>query len=198
MKKMDLIHFLLDLDRTGIYVFPRGDIEKMFPNESEKALEKSLQRMVKDGLLQRPARGIYLNPSAHARKGWDIENIARALRPGCFNYVSLESILSEYGAISQIPVGRITVMTTGVGGEYNTPYGTIEFTHTKRARAALASRTLYVEGRPLRIATKRAAAQDLRRVGRNVNMLIDADADDDEQVGNGGNIPSDGKTRSGP
>ncbi len=32
---------------------------------------------------------------------------------GEYNYVSLESMLSEYGLISQIPIDRLTVMTTG-------------------------------------------------------------------------------------
>jgi len=41
--------------------------------------------------------------------------------------------LSEYGVISQIPLDRLTVMTTGRKGIYKTIYGTIEFTHTKRS-----------------------------------------------------------------
>ncbi len=41
----------------------------------------------------------------------------------------LESALSEYGVISQIPIDRLTIMTTGRKGHYKTPYGTIEFTH---------------------------------------------------------------------
>lgn len=178
MKKMDLIRRLADLDRRGIYVFTRNDMKKMFPGEAEKAMEKSLQRMVTDGLLQRAARGIYVNPAAASNKGYVIEEIARALRPGYFSYVSLESILSEHGRISQIPMRRITIMTTGTGGEYHTPYGTIEFTRTKRGRAALVARTLYVTDRPLRIATEQAAIEDLRRVGRNVNMLV---MDDDHE-----------------
>lgn len=177
MKRMHLIQRLADLDRSGIYVVSRGDIDKMFPTELAKTVETGLSRMVKDGLLERPARGIYLNPSAKSRAGRDVEYIARALRPGCFSYVSLESMLSEYGKISQIPLSLITVMTTGAEGLYKTPYGSIEFTHTKRDRASLARRTVFVKGRPLRIARVEAAIQDLKRVGRNVNMLVD-DLDD--------------------
>lgn len=33
----------------------------MFPEEQEKTLEKSLQRLVCDGLLQRVAKGVYVN-----------------------------------------------------------------------------------------------------------------------------------------
>lgn len=173
MKKIEAINALKALDHKGIYVLTRSDIAKMFPEEQEKALEKSLQRLVTDALLERVAKGIYVNPFARSKKGRTIEDIAAALRRGEFSYVSLESMLSEYGVISQIPVSRITIMTTGAKGTYKTPYGTIEFTHTKRRPAEIISRTMVSANRPLRIATKDAAIADLMRVGRNTNMLVD-------------------------
>lgn len=182
MKRLDLIRRLVELDRKGVYIFSKADIEKMFPDEEVKAMEKSLQRMVADRLLVRAARGIYVNPTASSRNSLIIEDIARALRPGCLSYVSLESILSEYGVISQIPVSRITIMTTGASGTHDTPFGTIEFTHTKRRAVDILARTLLVKGRPLRIALKHAAVQNLLRVGRNVNM-IDYDAlEEDDRI----------------
>ena len=184
MKKMELFRKLAELDRRGVHVLARRDIEKLFPDEGEKALEKSLQRMVADGLLQRVAKGIYINPAATSKNRWIAEEIAKALRPGNMSYVSLESILSEYGVISQIPVNRMTVMTTGKSGMVETPYGTIEFTHTKRSIAEIVKRTLSAKGRPLRIATKQAAVRDLLRVGRNANM-IDRREMEDEQQGDG-------------
>lgn len=181
MKKMALFRKLAELDRRGVYVLARRDIEKLFPYEGEKALEKSLQRMVADGLLQRVAKGIYINPAATSKNRWIAEEIAKALRPGNMSYVSLESILSEYGVISQIPVNRMTVMTTGKSGMVETPYGTIEFTHTKRSLAEIVKRTLSAKGRPLRIATKQAAVRDLLRVGRNANMINRREMEDEQQ-----------------
>ncbi len=171
MKKIELIRKLSELDRRGIHILARRDIEKLFPDEAEKAMEKSLQRMVSDGLLQRVAKGLYLNPAATSKNRWIAEEIAKALRPGCLSYVSLESILSEYGAISQIPMNRMTVMTTGKSGVVSTPYGIIEFTHTKRNAAQIIQRTIHANGRPLRIANQQAAIRDLLRVGRNTNMI---------------------------
>ena len=182
MKKIDLIRRLAELDRRGVHVLARRDIEKLFPDEGEKALEKSLQRMVADGLLQRVARGLYVNPTATSKNRWIAEEVAKALRPGCLSYVSLESMLSEYGAISQIPINRMTVMTTGKSGVVDTPYGVIEFTHTKRGVADILNRTAQTKGRPLRIATREAAIRDLLRVGRNANM-IDRGEPDDRQGG---------------
>lgn len=178
MKKLELINSLKALDKHGVYVLAKRDIEKMFPAEKEKALEKSLQRMVADKLLVRAAKGVYVNPVALSKKSRTIEDIAKILRPGCFSYVSLESMLSEYGVISQIPVSRITIMTTGAKGTYDTPYGTIEFTHTKRRPLDIIKRTLPIEGRPLRIARKEAAVQDLLRVGRNANMIDESELEE--------------------
>lgn len=182
MKKMALFHKLSELDRRGVYVLARRDIEKLFPEESEKAIEKSLQRMVADGLLQRVAKGLYVNPAAFSKNRWIAEEIAKALRPFSMSYVSLESILSEYGAISQIPIDRMTVMTTGKSGVVETPYGVIEFTHTKRRAADIVRSTLSAKGRPMRIATRQAAVRDLLRVGRNANM-VDLDELESEKQG---------------
>ena len=171
MNRIDLIHALAALDRQGVYVLLKRDIEKLFPQEGAKAMEKSLQRMVADGLLVRAAKGVYVNPVARSRTGWIIEDVAKALRPGKLCYVSLESMLSEFGVISQVPVSHITVMTTGASGLARTPYGDIEFTHTKRRVSDIVQCTLVAKGRPLRIATKQTAYRDLVRVGRNVNMV---------------------------
>ena len=182
MKRMELIRGLQALDRVGVYVLSKRDIEKMFPEEEEKSMEKSLQRMVSDGLLVRVCKGLYLNPAASSKTSRVVEDIALALRPGSYSYVSLESMLSEYGVISQIPVERITVMTTGAKGTYKTPYGTIEFTHTKRSPATVLARSLQEEGRPLRVAKKRAAVGDLLRVGRNTNMINEDELKDEEDA----------------
>lgn len=172
MKRMDAFKALQSLDQRGVYVLTKGDFAKLFPEEQEKALEKSLQRLVNDGLLERVSKGVYVNPTAHSKKGNVVEDIALALRRACFSYVSMESMLSEYGVISQVPVRRITIMTTGAKGVYDTPYGTIEFTHTKRRPAEIIKRTTVNKNRPLRVALKEAAVQDLRRAGRNTNMMI--------------------------
>jgi len=177
MKRMDMIRRLADLERLGVFVLAKRDVEKLFPDEDEKSMEKSLQRMVGDGLLAKAARGVYVNPAAASRNaGWILEELAKALRPGKLCYVSLESMLSEYGVISQIPVSRLTVMTTGASGVHETPYGVIEFTHTKRSLPEVLIRTVFVKDRPLRIAKKNAAVQDLLRVGRSAD-LIDDEAD---------------------
>ena len=117
------------------------------------------------------AKGVYVYAYAKTEGRNIIEDIAAVIRRGSYSYVSLESRLSEYGVISQIPVSRITLMTSGAGGVYHTPYGTIEFTHTKRRPPEIFRRTVAEPGRKLRVATRDAAMQDLLRVGRNTGMI---------------------------
>lgn len=156
--------------REGRYIFTLRDMAKVFPEDSRKTLQEGINRLRRHGLLQGVARGIYLYPLATTSDPYRLERIARAMRRGEFSYVSLESALSEYGAISQIPVDRLTIMTTGRKGTYRTPYGTIEFTHTSRPVSELMERMRDV-GRPLRLATPQAAWADLKRVGRNTHLV---------------------------
>lgn len=170
MKQSDAIKCLAAFDLRGRYVYSSKDIPKLFPEESERSRQATLNRLVGSSILERPSKGVYVyNLSRH--KGTDIlEQVAKTLRRGEYNYISLESALSEYGVISQVPVGRITVVTTGRKGEYKTPYGVIEFTHTKRSVTDILS-GVRDRGRPLRIATKEAALRDLKRVGRNTHLI---------------------------
>lgn len=171
MKKLQAIQVIRDFDKKGRFVFSKHDLYKLFPEDNKKALEEGLNRLVKAGLLVRACRGIYVNDFAQCKDSYVIEHVAKALRRGEYNYVSLESILSEYGVISQIPLDRLTVMTTGRKGTYQTPYGVIEFTHTKRSVDDILNSIKDIAGRPLRVASKQAAIRDLRRVGRNINLL---------------------------
>ncbi len=171
MNKIDAIQALRSWDQQGRYVFNHGDLRKLFPEDKPKAFSEGLARLVKAGLLIHACRGVYVNPYALSKDAWILEQIAKSLRRGEFNYVSLESMLGEYGGISQLLIDRLTVMTTGREGLYHTPYGTIEFTHTRRSTADILENIRIVPKRPLRIATKAAAWRDLKRVGRNINMV---------------------------
>lgn len=162
-------------DSRGRWVFTRGDLARLFPDDSPRALAKGIARLVDKGLLVRACRGVYVNPFAAGRDSRILERIAVALRRGEYNYLSLESMLSEYGAISQIPLDRLTVMTTGRKGVIRTPYGVIEFTHTERPVEDILHGTIQPDDRPLRLAKTGTAWRDLKRVGRNVG-LVDREA----------------------
>lgn len=170
MDRQTALEVLSQWDDKGRYVFTLHDLAKLFPEDRPKTLQEGVNRLVRSGLLQRACRGVYVYSLARSHDSHTIERIAQAMRRGEYNYISLESALSEYGAIAQIPIDRLMVMTTGRKGTYRTPWGTIEFTHTKRAVndivAGIRSTT-----RPLRVATPQTAWRDLKRVGRNTHLV---------------------------
>jgi predicted transcriptional regulator of viral defense system len=170
MNRQQAIRVLSDWDRRGHYVFSLHDLAKLFPLDKPKTLKEGVNRLVRDGLLKRACRGVYIYLYAHSMDSHTVEQIAKTLRRGEYNYVSLESALSEYGAISQMPIDRLTVMTTGRKGTYQTPYGIIEFTHTKRPVRDIIQHIRDIK-RPLRIATPQTAWRDLKRVGRNTHLV---------------------------
>lgn len=169
----------MELDRNDRSVFSVDDLREIFKERSSRTFEDGLRRLVGRGVLQRAARGIYVYAWSQRPKGYLLEEIAECKRSGEVSYVSLESALCEFGAISQIMVDRITVMTTGRSAEITTPWGVIEFTHTARPAPNIRENTVHMEGRPLRIARLEAALRDLRRVGRNLNMV---DMDEYEDI----------------
>lgn len=179
MKIFEAIQALRTFDKKGKYVFTKHDMAKLFPHDSPKTLDEGLIRLVKAGLIKRSCRGIYVNENAHCFDSYTIEHIAKALRRNAYSYVSLESALSEYGVISQIPLDLLTVMTTGRKGVHKTQYGVIEFTHTKRSVINILDHIQTITGRPLRVATQETALRDLKRVGRNLHLL-QSEALDDE------------------
>jgi predicted transcriptional regulator of viral defense system len=175
MKQALAIKRLNELDKKERYVFLHRDLAKVFHEDSPRSLTDSLARLVKAGIMERVARGVYVYAlSRHKNTRNTLDLIAIALRRGEYNYVSLESALSAYGVISQIPIDRLTLMTTGVKGEYKTRYGVIEYTHTKRTVKDILDNVVQAN-RPLKVASKTAALRDLKRVGRN-NHLIDREA----------------------
>ena len=182
MRQKHAIRILREMDARKRRVFTPSDFRKIFPGDSDKALAESLQRMVADGVLEHPTRGIYVYADTHHPRTHLVYEVARTLRRGSHTYLSLESALSEYGVISQIPIGHHTFMTTGRRGEFRTDYGTIEFTHTHRDPVDFVTDLLDV-GRPLPIASKERAMKDLRRVGRNTMLLQTDEVGDDYAEG---------------
>lgn len=123
-----------------------------------------------DPVIKRAARGVYVYNWSRRPQTDLPEEIAKTIRRGHYNYVSRESALSEHGWISQIPVKQLTVMTTGRSAEFKTPWGIIEFTHTKLPWTEFVD-DLRDVGRPLKIATPERALRDLKSSGRNLSLV---------------------------
>lgn len=89
MDKSTAFKRFIDWDNKGRCVFTLADLRKIFPEDSPKALQAGLNRLVKESMLSRPVRGVYLFNLAHSHDSYTIEHIAKALRRGEYNYVSL-------------------------------------------------------------------------------------------------------------
>ncbi len=152
-------------------ILSRHQLHKILDLEHPEAFAATLKRLLAAGILESVARGVYYVPNVVPRDGYELERTAAVLRYGEFNYVSLESALSQSGAISQQMVDYLTVMTSGRSDYFKTLFGDIEFTHTKREFSALLEASVVVPGRPLRVARPLEALRDLRRVGRNLYMV---------------------------
>ena len=116
---------LADRDRC---VFAFSDLAAAVPECGHLAV--LLSRATKAGLLKRVCRGIYLYPVSDYPAGHLLFHAAARLRAGEFNYISLETVLSEPGVISQVPMNCISLMTSGRSHVVNCGvYGRIKFVH---------------------------------------------------------------------
>ena len=127
MKTVEAMKTLMEWDNRGRAVFSVEDLRVIFPERSRKTFSMGLNRLVRQGVLERAARGVYVNPLARSRTHV-LEEIAVTLRRGATSYLSLESALGHYSIISQQTIACATVMTTGRKGRFRTPYGTVAFT----------------------------------------------------------------------
>ena len=153
------------------YLFSVSDFSALFPQKSPAALLVLLGRAVKNGILERVCRGFYIYKKAAYPKDFVLYHLAGRLRAQNFCYLSLESVLSENGVISQIPLSCITLMTSGRSGIINcSQYGRIEFTHTKKKHKDIAHLLTYNFRYKLWCASEQLALQDLFDVGRKKTM----------------------------
>ncbi|EIU1445423.1 type IV toxin-antitoxin system AbiEi family antitoxin [Pseudomonas aeruginosa] len=175
MTRLKLIRVLNELAAQGIWCISHRNLGRLF-GEAGKGLTVTLARHSKDQLITRLGKGFYLIPNA-PRPLNHLEQLANWLRPDDWFYLSLESALHEADWISQIP-NRLTFMTSGRSYVYDTPVGIIEFVHTERSPEEWLPQTRLNDFRGIRIAPPEMALQDLKRVGRNLDLVRPEDERD--------------------
>lgn len=158
-------------------IFCTEDLAMLLQVKASESFKKYLYKAVKAGVLDKVAVGLYYNPVAGFKAQGVLEYIARLLHWRHFIYISLESQLSHLGRISQIPMKRLTVMTTGRTRNVKTPFGIIEFTHTNRDPDQLKKDIYFDPNVSMFRAYEIRALTDLKRVGRNTHMLTAGDID---------------------
>ncbi|MEX2130598.1 MAG: type IV toxin-antitoxin system AbiEi family antitoxin domain-containing protein [Pseudohongiellaceae bacterium] len=175
-----LTRTLADLAGVDHYLFTPSDLRALLPDLSDPAFKTLLSRAVSNGDLVRVCRGIYLYPRADYPRGLVLFHTAARLRADGFNYISLETALSDAGAISQIPMNWITLMSSGRSSIVRCgDWGTIEFVHTAQLPADLANELEYDSRCHLWRTTVQQALRDMRVTQRNME-LVDRDLIDKE------------------
>lgn len=167
MKASELLRTLDKWDKQGLWAFDLARLKMIF-NEKDASLKTALMRHVKAGIITRVCRGIYVNPRGRSLPVEPLLSLVSFMRPYEFSYLSLESVLSDAGWISQIPF-CYTVMTTGRSSVYNTPYGVLEFTHT--TNPAKTPDVEFDSSRDIYVASAERAYQELRHVRRNLDLV---------------------------
>ena len=168
MKQLQRV--LSDLATPEHYLFSAADIRCAFP--SSTGLAVLLSRADKAGLLKRVCRGIYLVPRADCPRGHVLFHAAALLRADEFNYISLETALSDAGIISQIPIDCITLMSSGRGNTIRCgEFGRIEFVHTARRPEDVAGQLAYDPACRLWRASPALALRDMRATRRDLSLV---------------------------
>src|SRR6266403_2824447 len=170
MKRRMLMQRLDDMDHRGVWAFTPATFSALLGDPEPNYLKLMMKRLADQGVLIRAARGVYVNPHARSMPSDVRGGLIRFLRPRELTYVSLESKLSEAGAISQVAT-TLTCMTTGSPGRFDTPWGAIEFTHTDR-RIAVGT-DVHASDDGVFEATVERSVRDLRRVGRNTGLIAE-------------------------
>jgi len=68
MQQTTAIQRLNAFDQQGRYVFSQRDLEKIFSEDSKRTLHAGLERLVRQKILERVARGVYLFDLSHHKK----------------------------------------------------------------------------------------------------------------------------------
>lgn len=163
--------------RCGGGILDTGEIAFMLRERRSPSFTKFLADCVNKGILQRVAIGLFESTLTPPDPTTAIYKIIKKLRKGFLSYISLESQLSHSGQISQIMMGTVTVITKGRAGTFNTPYGVIEFTHTKRPIDKIAPQLYYDADIGMFRASVDLATADLKNTRRNLHMLESENAD---------------------
>lgn len=161
-----------ELASSQVCLFTPHDLRSLLHKHTDAAFKTLLSRAVKNGRLQRLCRGLYLYAKAKPDHTKILFNAVSKLRPLALNYLSLESALSDAGLISQVPMNRLTVMSSGRSSVIDCgKWGSIEFVKTKQKPKALSANLVYDPSLGLWRASVSQALRDMRAAQRSLDLV---------------------------
>lgn len=154
------------------YLFTLHDLRPLFPQLSDAAFKTFMSRAAKQHVLEKICRGLFAYNIASYSNGRLLFHAAAYLRSNEFNYISLETVLSDAGIISQIPINTISIMSSGRSNKIVCgQFGTIEFIHTKQKPTDIMDQLTYDPDCGLWRASIRLALSDMKRTHRNEDLI---------------------------
>ena len=151
-------------------IFSASDLAAAVPECRQ--LPVLLSRATKAGLLKRICRGIYYFPISDYPTENILYHTAARLRASEFNYLSLETILSDAGVISQVPFNWISLMSSGRTHVIDCgDYGHIEFVHTEQRPVDLTADLSFDSEKHLWRASVDQALRDMKRTRRSMELV---------------------------
>ena len=154
------------------YLFTIQDLKALSPDLSNSAFKTLLSRTVRAGYLTRVCRGLYIYKRAIPPSGLVLFHAAAHLRANEFNYISLETVLSDSGIISQIPMNCISIMSSGRSNIISCgEFGTIEFVHTSQKPGDIMNQLSYDANCRLWRASVPLALRDMKATHRNCDLI---------------------------
>jgi hypothetical protein len=167
-----LTHWFEQNASSAHYLFSLQDLRALCPDMSDVAFKTLLSRTVRLGYLERICRGLYAYKHTLYSNGFLLFHAAAHLRSNAFNYISLETVLSDAGIISQIPINSISMMSSGRSNTVSCgQLGTIEFIHTTQKPADILDQLIYDTDCRLWRANVRLALRDMKRTHRNCDLI---------------------------
>ena len=167
-----LMNAISQLASPQASLFTPADLRALLPQHSDAAFKTLLSRAVSEGHLTRVCRGLYLYDKANPERGLMLHHIAAKLRPAGLNYLSLETVLSDAGVISQIPMNRITLMSSGRSSIIDCGFwGSIEFVRTHQLASQLVGQLQYDPQCRLWRANVSQALRDMRATHRSLDLI---------------------------
>ncbi len=171
-----LNQWLIEHANNQHYLFTPSDLRALFAELTDGAFKALLTRAISAKLFIRLCRGLYLYQKAMPADGLLLFHAAARLRVDAFNYISLETVLSDAGVISQIPINWLSIMSSGRRNVISCgDFGTIEFIHTNQKPTRLANQFIYDHACGMWRATVALALRDMKATHRDCD-LIDWDA----------------------
>lgn len=154
------------------FMYTNNDLRSLFGELTDVAFKTLLSRAVSSGVLMRLCRGIYFYQKANPSDGLMLFHAASALRSNSFNYISMETVLSDAGIISQIPMNWIVMMSSGRSNIISCgEFGNIEFVHTNQKPSDLIGQLTYDTQCGLWRANVALALRDMKATHRNTDLI---------------------------